>query len=104
MDPALTLSVAFVRHVSGYNSAMKRDVEQIFKEALTLPVTERAALAKSLVASLATSTGADAAAVRVSSDVGNLDDQARDRAFARLRDGTDLQWTPAPSRDDVHRR
>lgn len=83
---------------------MKRDVAQILKEALTLPVTERAALAKSLVASLAPSTGADAADVRVSSGVGNLYDQARDRALARLRDGIDLQWTPAPSRDDVHRR
>ena len=31
-------------------------------------------------------------------------DKARRRALARLRDGFDLQWTPAGSRDEVHER
>jgi hypothetical protein len=30
--------------------------------------------------------------------------QARTRALRRLRDGIDLRWTPAPSRDELHRR
>jgi len=30
--------------------------------------------------------------------------QARTRALSRLRDGIDLRWTPAPSRDELHRR
>jgi hypothetical protein len=29
--------------------------------------------------------------------------QARTRALKRLRDGLDLRWTPAPSRDELHR-
>jgi hypothetical protein len=74
------------------------------KEALTLPLKEPAALAKSLVASLAPHAGADAADLSASSNVGNLYDQARDRALARLREGIDLQWTPARSHDDLHRR
>jgi hypothetical protein len=83
---------------------VKRDVAEILKEALTLPLKERAALAKSLVASLAPHAGADAADLRASSNVGNLYSQARDRALARLREGIDLQWTPTRSRDDLHRR
>jgi len=31
-------------------------------------------------------------------------DNARRRALARLRDGLDLQWTPAASRDELHER
>jgi hypothetical protein len=31
-------------------------------------------------------------------------DHARRRALARLRDGLDLQWTPAASRDQLHER
>jgi hypothetical protein len=31
-------------------------------------------------------------------------DKARRRALARLRDGLDLQWTPAKSRDEIHER
>jgi hypothetical protein len=31
-------------------------------------------------------------------------DQARRRALARLREGLDLQWRPAKSRDEVHER
>jgi hypothetical protein len=30
--------------------------------------------------------------------------QARMRALTRLREGIDLRWTPAPSRDELHRR
>ena len=30
--------------------------------------------------------------------------QARARALKRLRDGIDLRWTPASSRDERHRR
>jgi transcriptional regulator with XRE-family HTH domain len=30
--------------------------------------------------------------------------QARKRALRRLRQGIDLRWTPAPSRDELHRR
>lgn len=83
---------------------MKRDVAEILNEALTLPLNEREALAKSLVASLALHAGADATARRVSSNLGHLYEQARDRALARLRDGIDLQWTPVHCRDDLHHR
>jgi hypothetical protein len=31
-------------------------------------------------------------------------DKARRRAVARLREGLDLQWTPAKSRDELHER
>lgn len=31
-------------------------------------------------------------------------DRARKRALARLRDGLDLRWTPARSRDELHNR
>jgi hypothetical protein len=86
------------------NSPVKREVAQILKRALMLPLTERAALAKSLVASLAPSAEADGADFRASSDVGDLYDQARDRALARLREGIDLQWTPAHSRAELHRQ
>jgi len=65
---------------SGYNSAVKRDVAEILKEALTLPLKERAALAKSLVASVAPHAGADAMDLRTS-NVGTLYDQARNRAL-----------------------
>jgi predicted transcriptional regulator len=30
--------------------------------------------------------------------------RARQRALARLREGMDLQWTPAASRDEIHER
>jgi hypothetical protein len=30
--------------------------------------------------------------------------RARTRALARLRDGMDLRWTPARSRDEIHER
>ena len=31
-------------------------------------------------------------------------DRARRRALARLREGLDLGWSPAPSRDELHER
>jgi hypothetical protein len=31
-------------------------------------------------------------------------EKARRRAVARLREGLDLQWTPATSRDELHER
>ncbi len=31
-------------------------------------------------------------------------DRARRRALMRLRQGLDLQWTPAKSRDEIHER
>jgi hypothetical protein len=31
-------------------------------------------------------------------------ERARRRALARLREGLDLQWTPPPSRDELHER
>lgn len=31
-------------------------------------------------------------------------DRARKRALARLREGLDMQWTPASSRDELHER
>ena len=68
-----------------------------------LPLNEREALAKSLVASLTLHVGAAATDRRVSSNIGHLYEQARDRALARLRDGIDLRWTPARCRDDLHR-
>jgi predicted transcriptional regulator len=30
--------------------------------------------------------------------------RARQRALARLREGMDLRWTPAASRDEIHER
>ena len=30
--------------------------------------------------------------------------RARQRALARLREGMDLRWTPATSRDEIHER
>jgi hypothetical protein len=82
---------------------VKRDLAEIVKEALTLPLKERAALVESLVASLAPHADADGSEVLSDSNVGILYDQARDRALARLRDGLDLRWTPALYRDDLHR-
>jgi hypothetical protein len=35
---------------------------------------------------------------------GKAYDRARKRAFARLREGMNLHWTPAGSRDDLHER
>lgn len=31
-------------------------------------------------------------------------DRARQRALARLREGIDMRWTPARSRDELHKR
>jgi putative addiction module component (TIGR02574 family) len=94
------------------------------KGALALPVTERAALAEALVASLEEHSAEDAETAwkaEVERRIAELDEgvvstipwaelrqrlfeRARRRALKRLRDGMDLQRTPAEVRDDVHRR
>jgi putative addiction module component (TIGR02574 family) len=103
---------------------MKRDVTALLKEALALPVMERAALAGALVASVEEHLAKDAETAwrtEVERRIAELDEgalsmipwpelrqrlfeRARRRALKRLRDGMDLQWTPAEVRDDVHRR
>lgn len=74
--------------------SMKRTAADIFKDALALPAEARAALASRLRESLdPPSEGSRRQFVR-----------ARRRALRRLRDGLDLQWAPAASRDELHRR
>jgi hypothetical protein len=73
---------------------MKRDAADIFKEALALPVEARATLVGQLLDSLKPQ----------SEPWRRRFVQARRRALKRLRNGFDLQWTPAPSRDELHRR
>jgi len=85
MNESLIVNTSLLR--SACNLAVKRDVAEILNEALMLPLNEREALAKSLVASLALHVGADATDRRISSNVGHLYEQARDRALARLQDG-----------------
>jgi hypothetical protein len=73
---------------------MKRRAAEILKAALALPAEARAALAGQLRDSLdAQSEASLRQFVR-----------ARRRALRRLRDGLDLQWTPAASRDELHCR
>ena len=72
---------------------MKRRAADILKNALTLPAEARAALAGQLRDSLEQSEASRRQFVR-----------ARRRALRRLRDGLDLQWAPAASRDELHRR
>jgi hypothetical protein len=67
--------------------SMKRTAADISKDALALPAEARAALASRLRESLARQF------VR-----------ARRRALKRLREGLDLQWVPAASRDELHYR
>ena len=73
---------------------MKRKAADIFKDALALPAEARAPLASRLRESLDPQSEA-----RHRQFV-----QARRRALRRLRDGLDLQWAPAASRDELHRR
>lgn len=73
---------------------MKRTAADIFRDALALPAEARAELAGRLRESL-------------DSDVDvhrKKFEQARRRAVKRLRTGLDLQWTPGPSRDELHDR
>jgi hypothetical protein len=72
---------------------MKRKAAEILKEAMALAVEARAALA-ALLGSFD----------QCSEMRGRLFARARHRALKRLRAGLDLQWTPAASRDDLHRR
>ena len=73
---------------------MDRKAADIFKDALALPAEAREALASRLRESLDPHTE-----VRRRQFV-----RARHRALTRLRKGLDLQWTPAPSRDELHHR
>jgi putative addiction module component (TIGR02574 family) len=116
------------------NRIMKRDVTALLKEALALPATERAALAEALVASLEQHSDEAVEAawkIEIERRISELDagvvsmiplsqvrhrlfDRARRRALKRpeaardaaeeLRDGLDLGWMPASSRQDLHRR
>ncbi|MGE3843215.1 MAG: hypothetical protein AB7I50_16715 [Vicinamibacterales bacterium] len=73
---------------------MKRTAADILKDALALPAEARAELASRLRESLDSSV-----------DVHRKKfEQASRRAVNRLRTGLDLQWTPAPSRDELHDR
>jgi hypothetical protein len=73
---------------------MKRRAADILKDALALPAEARAALARQSRDSL-----------DPHSEVHRRHFvRARRRALKRLRDGLDLQWTPATSRDELHRR
>jgi putative addiction module component (TIGR02574 family) len=103
---------------------MERDVTTLLREALRLSAQDRAALAEALLASLDEDVDDDAAAVwrsEVERRIAELDsesvssipwhavrqrlfERARRRALTRLHDGLDLQWTPARSREDLHRR
>lgn len=73
---------------------MKRRAADILKDALALPAEARAGLASQLRDSL--------------DPLSNVHRRhfvrARRRALKRLREGLDLQWAPAASRDDLHRR
>ena len=73
---------------------MKRTAAEIFKDALALPAEARAELASRLRESL--DSGVEGHRKKF--------EQARRRAIKRLRKGLDLQWTPAPSRDELHHR
>jgi putative addiction module component (TIGR02574 family) len=103
---------------------MKRDAAALLKEALTLPANDRTALAEALIASLDEHLDEDAQTAwkgEIERRTNELDagvvspipwpkvrrrlfNRARRRALRRLRDGLDLQWTPAASREDLHRR
>lgn len=103
---------------------MRRDAAEILKEALALPARDREALAESLFASLDGHLDEDAEsawAAEIDRRVAELDagavstipwpevrrrlfERARHRALGRLRDGLNLEWTPANSREDLHRR
>jgi len=73
---------------------MKRTAADIFKDALALPAEARVALARQLRESVDPQSKASRRQFV----------RARRRALRRLRDGLDLQWAPAASRDDLHRR
>jgi len=103
---------------------MKPDATALLKEALALPVKDRAAIADALLASLDEHSGNDAEAAwktEIERRITELDagavssipwpevrrrlfERARRRALTRLRAGLDLQWAPMGSRDDLHRR
>ena len=73
---------------------MKPRAPDILKDALALPKKARAMLVGQLLDSLNPDSE-----VRRRHFV-----QARRRALKRLREGIDLRWTPAASRDELYRR
>jgi hypothetical protein len=73
---------------------MKRTAADIFKDALALPAEARASLASRLRESVNPQSEASRRKFV----------RARRRALKRLRDGLDLQWVPAASRDELHYR
>jgi hypothetical protein len=73
---------------------MKRRAADISRDAMALPAEARAALASRLRESVDRQSEASRRQFV----------RARRRALKRLRDGLDLQWAPAASRDEVHRR
>ena len=73
---------------------MERTAADIFRDALALPAEARAELARRLRESL--DSGVEVHRKQF--------EQARRRAVNRLCTGLDLQWTPAPSRDELHDR
>jgi putative addiction module component (TIGR02574 family) len=103
---------------------MKPHFAALLEEALALPAKDRRALAEALLVSLDGDADDDTAAAwkaEIEKRVKELDegtvttiprsevrrrlfDRARRRVLRRLRDGLDLQWMPAASRDDLHRR
>jgi hypothetical protein len=74
--------------------SMKRTAKDIFKDALALPAEARSALASRLRESVDRQSEASRRQFV----------RARRRALKRLRDGLDLEWVPAASRDELHRR
>ena len=73
---------------------MKRRAADILKDALALPAEARAALA-----------GQSRDSLDPHSEVHRRHFvRARRRALKRLRDGLDLEWAPAASRDELHGR
>lgn len=73
---------------------MKRSAADIWRDAMALPAEARAALGGRLRESVDPQSEASRRQFV----------RARRRAVRRLRDGLDLQWAPAASRDDLHRR
>ena len=73
---------------------MQRRAADILKDAVALPAGARAALAGQLLKSLDPDSE-----VRRRHFM-----KARSRALKRLREGIDLRWAPAASRDELYRR
>ena len=94
MDAPTTVLLVGVAHRRDCQDlAMKRRAADILKDALALPAKARAALASQLRDSL-----------DPHSEVRRRQFARATRRALRLRNGLDLQWAPAASRDELHRR